>query len=106
MYSRISWEATAGLVPMGAQHGRGRLIRPNRASSANMIRKRRPRLAAARPPPRSVRAAFPHTATNQLRELEAKVRRCQPAKASHQVIKPLSMYRTQIAAVPTPDSQV
>jgi hypothetical protein len=37
--------------------------------------------------------------TNQLRELEAKVRRCQPAKASHQVIKPLSMYRTQIAAV-------
>ena len=44
----MSWEATAGLIPMGAQHGRGRLIRPNRASSANMIRKRRPRLAAAR----------------------------------------------------------
>src|SRR6266404_3386964 len=48
MYSRISWEATSGLVPIGAQHGRGRLIRPNRASSVNMIRKRRPRLAAAR----------------------------------------------------------
>jgi hypothetical protein len=31
---------------LGAQHGRGRLIRPKRASSANMIRKRRPRLAA------------------------------------------------------------
>src|SRR5665811_1580088 len=48
MYSRMSWEATSGRVPIGAQHGRGRLIRPNRASSANMIRKRRPRLAAAR----------------------------------------------------------
>ena len=42
MYSRMSWEATSGLVPIGAQHGRGRLIRPNRASSANMIRKPRP----------------------------------------------------------------
>src|SRR6202022_1311150 len=48
MYSRMSWEATSGLMPIGAQHGRGRLIRPKRASSANRIRKRRPRLAAAR----------------------------------------------------------
>src|SRR5580704_6914326 len=47
MYSRMSWEATCGLMPAGAQHGRGRLMRPNRASSANMIRRRRPRLAAA-----------------------------------------------------------
>src|SRR3979411_2908531 len=38
MYSRISWEATSGLMPIGAQHGRGRLMRPKRASSANMIR--------------------------------------------------------------------
>ena len=36
---------------------------------------------------------------NQLRELEAKGRRCRPAKASHRVVKPLTMYRTQIAAV-------
>src|SRR6266550_3193344 len=48
MYSRMSCEATSGRMPMGAQHGRGRFIRPKRASSANMIRKRRPRLAAAR----------------------------------------------------------
>jgi hypothetical protein len=33
---------------IGAQQGRGRLPRPERASSANMIRNRRPRLAAAR----------------------------------------------------------
>src|ERR1700716_3165268 len=38
MYSRISWEATSGLMPIGAQHGRGRLMRPKRASSANMTR--------------------------------------------------------------------
>src|SRR6202161_4038865 len=44
----MSWQATSGRMPMGAQHGRGRFIRPNRASSANMMRKRRPRLAAAR----------------------------------------------------------
>src|SRR5215470_4153893 len=44
----MSCEATSGLTPMGAQHGRGRFIRPKRASSANMMRKRRPRLAAAR----------------------------------------------------------
>jgi hypothetical protein len=48
MYSRMSPEATSGLMPIGAQHGRGRLPRPERASSANMIRNRRPRLAAAR----------------------------------------------------------
>src|SRR5580704_14240213 len=42
MYSRTSWAATLGLMPTGAQHGRGRFIRPNRASSANMIRRRRP----------------------------------------------------------------
>jgi hypothetical protein len=36
---------------------------------------------------------------NQLRELEAKSRHCRAAKASHQVVKPVSMYRTQIAAV-------
>jgi hypothetical protein len=47
-YSRMSWQATSGRIPMGAQHGRGRFIRPNRASSPNMMRKRRPRLAAAR----------------------------------------------------------
>src|SRR6516162_6433902 len=44
----MSWQATSGRMPMGAQHGRGRFIRPKRASSANMMRKRRPRLAAAR----------------------------------------------------------
>src|SRR5215831_7697717 len=44
----MSWEATCGLVPMGAQHGRGRFIRPKRASSANMTRKLQPRLAAIR----------------------------------------------------------
>ena len=33
-----------GLVPIGAQHGRGRLMRPKRASSANMMRRCRPRL--------------------------------------------------------------
>jgi len=43
----MSWEATEGLVPIAAQHGFGRLIRSNRASLANMIRNRRPRLAAA-----------------------------------------------------------
>src|SRR5262249_11967977 len=48
MYSRMSWEATAGLTPAGAQHGRGRFIRPKRASSANMIRSGRPRFAAIR----------------------------------------------------------
>ncbi len=36
------------LMPIGAPHGRGRLTRAERASSANMIRNRRPRLAAAR----------------------------------------------------------
>src|SRR6202023_342362 len=35
MYSRMSWEATSGLLPIGAQHGRGRLMRRKRASSAN-----------------------------------------------------------------------
>src|SRR5450755_1782414 len=55
MYSRTSWQATSGLMPMGAQHGRGRFIRPKRASSANIMRKRRPRLAAARRP---LRTAF------------------------------------------------
>src|SRR5258707_13835943 len=35
-------------MPTGAQHARGRFTRPKRASSANMMRKRRPRLAAAR----------------------------------------------------------
>src|SRR5262252_3590661 len=44
----MSWQATSGRIPTGAQHGRGRFIRPNRASSPNMMRKRRPRLAAAR----------------------------------------------------------
>src|SRR6266705_1648479 len=44
----MSWDATRGLTPAGAQHGRGRFIRPKRASSANMIRKRRPRGAAIR----------------------------------------------------------
>ena len=35
----------------------------------------------------------------QLRELEAKGRHCQPAKASYRVIKPVCMYRTQVAAI-------
>src|SRR5271156_1043223 len=48
MYSRMSFEATSGQMPIGAEHGRGRLTRPKRASSAHMIRNRRPRLAAAR----------------------------------------------------------
>src|SRR5215472_9700112 len=46
MYSRMSWAATPGRVPIGAQHGRGRFMRPKRASSANMMRSRRPRRAA------------------------------------------------------------
>ena len=37
--------------------------------------------------------------TDQLRELEAKARHCQPIKANHRVIKPTCMYRTQIAAI-------
>ena len=45
---RISWEATSGLTPAGAQHGRGRFILPNRASSANITRKGRPLAAATR----------------------------------------------------------
>src|SRR5271156_649067 len=45
MYSRMSWAATSGLTLLGAQHGRGRLMRPKRASSANMMRKRLPPLA-------------------------------------------------------------
>src|SRR5262249_29708072 len=48
MYWRMSWAATSGRVPIGAQHGRMRFIRPKRASSVNMMRKRRPRRAAAR----------------------------------------------------------
>src|SRR6267142_6326608 len=48
MYSRMSWLATCGLMRRGAQHGRGRLMRPKRASSANMMRSRRPRRAPAR----------------------------------------------------------
>ena len=40
-----------------------------------------------------------HRLTNRLRNLEAKGRRYQPAKASHRVVKPVCMYRTQIAAV-------
>src|SRR5262245_42325360 len=44
----MSWLATCGLVRLGAQHGRGRFIRPKRASSANMMRKLQPRLAATR----------------------------------------------------------
>src|SRR5215469_5210633 len=48
MNSRMSCEATAGLTLGGAQHGRGRFIRPKRASSANMIRNRRPCFAADR----------------------------------------------------------
>jgi hypothetical protein len=35
----------------------------------------------------------------QLRELQAKGRNCQPIKAGHRVIKPLSLYRTQVAAI-------
>ena len=38
MYSRMSWAATSGRVPIGAQHGRNRFMRPKRASSANMTR--------------------------------------------------------------------
>src|SRR5215469_3277329 len=48
MNSRTSWQATLGRTPAGAQHGRGRFIRPNRASSANMTRKGRPLAAAMR----------------------------------------------------------
>src|ERR1700745_2130922 len=48
MNSRMSCEATAGLTLGGAQQGRGRFIRPKRASSATMIRNRRPRSAAIR----------------------------------------------------------
>src|SRR5665647_96539 len=38
MYSRMSCAATSGLTPVGAQQGRGRFMRPKRASSANMTR--------------------------------------------------------------------
>src|SRR6516162_4862976 len=48
MYSRMSWAATPGRMPIGAQHGRTRFIRPKRASSANMMRNRRPRRSATR----------------------------------------------------------
>src|SRR6516165_390424 len=48
MYSRISWAATSGRMPTGAQHGLIRFMRPKRASSTNMMRRRRPRIAAAR----------------------------------------------------------
>jgi hypothetical protein len=41
-------KSSAGRKPIAAQHGRGRFIRPKRASSANMIRSRRPRRAADR----------------------------------------------------------
>src|SRR5262249_50736683 len=46
--ARMSCEVTSGRMPAGAQQGRGRFIRPKRASSVNMIRRRRPRWAAAR----------------------------------------------------------
>src|ERR1700730_3053512 len=46
----MSWEATSGLTPVGAQQDRGRFIRPKRASSANITRDRRPLAAAARRP--------------------------------------------------------
>jgi hypothetical protein len=48
MYSRISWAATSGRVPIGSQHGRGRFMRPKRASSVNMMRSRLSRRVAAR----------------------------------------------------------
>src|SRR5262245_21545599 len=48
MYSRMSCAATSGRMPTGAQQGRMRFMRPKRASSANMMRSRRPRRAAAR----------------------------------------------------------
>src|SRR5262249_3798194 len=38
--------ATSGRVPIGAQHGRMRFMRPKRASSTNMMRRRRPRRGA------------------------------------------------------------
>jgi hypothetical protein len=47
-YSRMSWAATPGRVPIGAQHGRMRFMRPKRASSANMMRNRRPRRRQAK----------------------------------------------------------
>jgi hypothetical protein len=48
MYSRMSWAATSGRLLIGAQHLRMRFMRPKRASTVNMMRKRRPRRAAAR----------------------------------------------------------
>jgi hypothetical protein len=36
---------------------------------------------------------------NQLRQLEAKGRNCQPIKAGHRVTKSVTMYRTQVAAI-------
>src|SRR5260221_9846329 len=48
MYSRMSWAAGSGRVPIGAQHGRMRLMRTKRASSTNRMRRRRPARAAAR----------------------------------------------------------
>ncbi len=41
-------DRVAHITPLGAQHGRGRFIRPNRASSANIIRRGRPWAAARR----------------------------------------------------------
>ena len=48
IYNVLARHGWRKLMPRGAQHGRGRFIRPKRASSANMIRSRRPRRAAAR----------------------------------------------------------
>jgi hypothetical protein len=48
MNCRTSWQATLGRTPAGAQHGLGRFVRPNRASSANITRKGRPLAAAMR----------------------------------------------------------
>jgi hypothetical protein len=40
--ANLGHEVSGQTAPLGAQHGRGRFIRPNRASSANTIRKGRP----------------------------------------------------------------
>src|SRR6516162_5402422 len=40
MYSRMSWAATSGRRPTGAQQGLIRFMRPKRASSTNMMRRR------------------------------------------------------------------
>jgi hypothetical protein len=62
-------------MPRGAQRGRGRFIRPNRASSANMARTLRPRRAAAQGTrPTAGRCATPSRTVRQGRPSSSSAR--------------------------------